>query len=36
VDAFVGQFVNLPFDEAAARIYARIHHHIGSQGLTIT
>lgn len=35
VDAFVAQFVNLPFDEAAARIYGRIRHHIGSQGLTI-
>lgn len=35
VDALVGQFVNLPFDEPAARIYARIRHHIESQGLTI-
>lgn len=35
VDAFIAQFVLLTFDESAARNFARIRHHIQSQGQTI-
>jgi tRNA(fMet)-specific endonuclease VapC len=35
VDAFVGQFDSLPFDTDAARIYARIRHHLATLGLPI-
>ena len=35
VDAFVAQFVSLPFDDAAARVYATIRHDLESRGLRI-
>lgn len=35
VDAFVAQFVNLPFGETASRVFARIHHFVMSRGQTI-
>lgn len=35
-DAFAAQFVSLPFDDAAARIYARTRYDLESQGLPIS
>src|SRR4051812_33647626 len=35
VDAFMAQFVSLPFDDAAAAIYGRIRHDLESRGLVI-
>ncbi|MBX9579069.1 MAG: type II toxin-antitoxin system VapC family toxin [Gemmataceae bacterium] len=35
VDAFVARFTVLPFDEAAARVFARIRHFVMSRGQTI-
>ncbi len=35
VDAFVTQFVSLPFDDAIATIYGRIRHDLESRGLVI-
>lgn len=35
VDAFVAQFTSLPYDDAAARIYAHVRHDLESRGLTI-
>jgi tRNA(fMet)-specific endonuclease VapC len=36
VDAFVQQFVSLPFDDAAAEAYAQIRAHLESQGRPIS
>jgi tRNA(fMet)-specific endonuclease VapC len=36
VDAFVARFVSLPFDDAAARVYARVRHDLESRGLPIS
>src|SRR5262245_30745237 len=35
VDGFVSQFVSLPFDDAATRIYGQIRHNLESAGLAI-
>jgi len=35
VDAFVNQFVSLPFDDAAAEVFARIRYHLESRGTPI-
>lgn len=35
MDAFVKQFVSLPFDDAAAEVHARIRVHLESLGMSI-
>src|SRR5439155_2039015 len=35
VDTFVGRFVSLPFDDAAARVYAAVRHDLESRGVPI-
>jgi tRNA(fMet)-specific endonuclease VapC len=35
VDQFAAPFASLPFDDAAADVYARIRHHLESQGTSI-
>ncbi len=35
VDQFAAPFASLPFDDAAADVYARIRHHLESQGTPI-
>ena len=35
VDQFAAPFASLPFDDAAADVYARIRHHLESQGTLI-
>jgi tRNA(fMet)-specific endonuclease VapC len=35
MDAFVGPFVSLPFNDAAAEVFARIRFHLESRGMTI-
>jgi tRNA(fMet)-specific endonuclease VapC len=35
VDQFAAPFASLPFDDAAADVYARIRHHLESQGALI-
>lgn len=35
VDQFAAPFASLPFDDPAANVYARIRHHLESQGTPI-
>ena len=35
VDAFVGQFASLPYDDVAARVYAEIRRNLTARGLPI-
>jgi tRNA(fMet)-specific endonuclease VapC len=35
LDQFAAPFTSLPFDDAAAEVYARIRHHLESQGTPI-
>jgi tRNA(fMet)-specific endonuclease VapC len=35
VDAFVKQFVSLPFGDDAAEVFARIRYHLESRGIVI-
>lgn len=35
VDTFTAQFVSLPFDDAAARVYGRLRRDLESRGLAI-
>lgn len=35
VDALLGPYVSLPFDDAAADVHAQIRHHLETRGMTI-